>query len=111
MSRPPANNIVAGALRGRVFGGSGQSKGERSKKIALEQLPNGSIKSAEIENEKGHLVWSFDISKPGTRNITELLVDLAPLEQRFYCPLIIRTSSDLAPVCTSTVKMFPTPGA
>jgi Predicted membrane protein len=77
---------VAGALRGRVFGGSGRaapsapcgsgkSKGERSNKIALEQSPNGSIKSAEIENEKGHLVWSFDISEPGTRNITELLVD------------------------------------
>jgi hypothetical protein len=29
----------------------------------------------------------------------------------FYCPLIIRTSSDLAPVFTSTVKTFPTPGA
>lgn len=46
-----------------------------AKKIALEQVRSGSIKSAEIENEKGHLVWSFDIAKPGTRNITEVLVD------------------------------------
>jgi uncharacterized membrane protein YkoI len=50
-------------------------KRSEAQKIALEQVPSGSIKSAEIENEKGHLVWSFDISKPGTRNITEVLVD------------------------------------
>jgi uncharacterized membrane protein YkoI len=50
-------------------------KESEAKKIALEQVPSGSIKSAEIEDEKGHLVWSFDISKPGTRNITEVLVD------------------------------------
>jgi uncharacterized membrane protein YkoI len=47
----------------------------QAKKIALTKVPNGSIKSAEIENEKGHLVWSFDISKAGTRDITEVLVD------------------------------------
>lgn len=50
-------------------------KESEAKKIALQQVPSGSIKSAEIENEKGHLVWSFDISKPGTQDITEVLVD------------------------------------
>ena len=50
-------------------------KESEAKRIALEQVPSGSIKSAEIENERGHLVWSFDISKSGTRNITEVLVD------------------------------------
>jgi hypothetical protein len=29
----------------------------------------------EIENEKGHLVWSFDIAKPNTKDITEILID------------------------------------
>jgi Zn-dependent metalloprotease len=43
--------------------------------IALARVPHGSIKSAEIENERNHLVWSFDISTHGTRNITEILVD------------------------------------
>lgn len=43
--------------------------------IALGKVPHGSIKSAEIENEKGHLVWSFDIARPMTRDITEVLVD------------------------------------
>ncbi len=43
--------------------------------IALAKVPHGSIKSAEIENEKGHLVWSFDIAQTGSRDITEILVD------------------------------------
>jgi hypothetical protein len=50
------------------------SKGQ-AEHLALARVPHGSIKSAEIENEKGHLVWSFDISNPGTRNITEILID------------------------------------
>jgi uncharacterized membrane protein YkoI len=50
------------------------TKGE-AEHLALNRVPHGSIKSAEIENEKGHLVWSFDISTPGTPNITEILVD------------------------------------
>ena len=43
--------------------------------IALAKVPHGSIKSAEIENEKGHLVWSFDIAQAGIGDITEILVD------------------------------------
>ena len=38
-------------------------------------VPNGKIQSAELENEKGAQVWSFDIEQPGTRTITEILVD------------------------------------
>ena len=47
----------------------------QAEKIALQKVPGGNIKTAEIENEHGKLVWSFDISKPGTRDITEILVD------------------------------------
>jgi uncharacterized membrane protein YkoI len=46
-----------------------------AEQIALAKVPHGSVKSAEIENEKGRLVWSFDIARPGTRDITEILVD------------------------------------
>jgi len=46
-----------------------------AEQIALAKVPHGSVKTAEIEKEKGHLVWSFDIARPGTRNITEILVD------------------------------------
>jgi uncharacterized membrane protein YkoI len=43
--------------------------------IALAKVSHGTVQSAEIENEKGHLVWSFDIAQPGTKDITEILVD------------------------------------
>lgn len=47
----------------------------QAQQIALAKVPHGSVKSAEIENEKGRLVWSFDIAQPGTRDITEIWVD------------------------------------
>lgn len=46
-----------------------------AEQIALAKVSQGTVKSAEIENEKGHLVWSFDIARPGTRDITEIQVD------------------------------------
>jgi uncharacterized membrane protein YkoI len=46
-----------------------------AEEIAMAKVPHGSVQSAEIENEKGRLVWSFDIARPGTRDITEILVD------------------------------------
>jgi uncharacterized membrane protein YkoI len=47
----------------------------QAEQVALAQVPHGRVKTAEIENEKGHLVWSFDISRPNTKDITEILVD------------------------------------
>jgi len=46
-----------------------------AEQIALAKVSHGIVKSAEIEKEKGHLVWSFDIARPSTRDITEILVD------------------------------------
>src|SRR5207249_11335606 len=46
-----------------------------AEKIALAKVSHGIVKSAEIEKEKAHLVWSFDIAKPNTNDITEILVD------------------------------------
>lgn len=46
-----------------------------AEQIALAKVSRGIVKSAEIENEKGHLVWSFDIARPGRHDITEILVD------------------------------------
>ena len=42
---------------------------------ALKKAPGGKVKEAELEEEGGQLVWSFDIARPGTRNITEVQVD------------------------------------
>ena len=47
----------------------------QAEKIALEKAPGGKIRSSELEHEKGALVWSFDITMPGTRDITEVLVN------------------------------------
>jgi hypothetical protein len=46
-----------------------------AEQIALAKVSHGIVKSAEIEKEKGHLVWSFDIAQPGTHDITECLID------------------------------------
>ena len=46
-----------------------------AEKTALSQVPGGTIKEGELEKEKGKLIWSFDISTPGTKDITEVQVD------------------------------------
>jgi len=55
------------------------SKGE-AKKVALAEvkkrgLHHAKIKEAELEQEKGLLVWSFDIATKGTKDITEVQVN------------------------------------
>jgi uncharacterized membrane protein YkoI len=46
-----------------------------AEKIALAKVPKGKVKEAELEEEKGKLIWSFDIATPGTKDITEVQVD------------------------------------
>jgi uncharacterized membrane protein YkoI len=46
-----------------------------AEKSALAKVPNGKIKSEELEREHGKLVWSFDIATAGTKDITEVQVD------------------------------------
>src|SRR6266436_8391920 len=46
-----------------------------AEKTALGKVPDGKIKAAELEKEHGKLIWSFDISMPKSRNITEVQVD------------------------------------
>jgi uncharacterized membrane protein YkoI len=48
---------------------------EEAAKTALAKVPSGKIKSAELEKEHGKLIWSFDISMPKAKNITEIQVD------------------------------------
>jgi uncharacterized membrane protein YkoI len=42
---------------------------------ALAKVPNGTCKEGELEKEHGKLIWSFDISTPDTKDITEVNVD------------------------------------
>ena len=46
-----------------------------AEKIALEKVPGGTIKQGELEKEKGKLIWSFDITMPGTKDLKEVQVD------------------------------------
>ena len=46
---------------------------KKAKAIALKKVPNGKIESAELENEGGKLIYSFDIK--GGSGITEVNVD------------------------------------
>ena len=85
-------NLVCSTIVVSLLAGCSSEKGEReesqaqlkaeakvsqpdAERIALAQAPNGTIKSSEIEREKGKLMWSFDIATPGTTDITEVNVD------------------------------------
>jgi uncharacterized membrane protein YkoI len=48
---------------------------DAAQQTALAKIPNGTIKEAEIEKEKGKLQWSFDVATPDTKDITEVNVD------------------------------------
>ncbi len=48
---------------------------DQAEKTALARVPDGKIQSAELEREDGKLVWSFDLARPGTKDITEVQVD------------------------------------
>lgn len=42
---------------------------------ALKEVPNGKVKSSEIERENGKLIYSFAIAAPGKTGIEEINVD------------------------------------
>jgi len=46
-----------------------------AEKAALVKVPGGTIKEGELEKEKGKLIWSFDITTPGSTDIKEVQVD------------------------------------
>lgn len=46
-----------------------------AEKIALAKVPGGKVKSSELEEENGKLIWSFDIATKGSKDITEIAVD------------------------------------
>lgn len=48
---------------------------DSAQKLALAQVSKGWIKEAELENEKGALVYSYDITVAGKSGIDEVLID------------------------------------
>ncbi len=49
--------------------------GGTARATALARVPGGIVKSAELEEEDGLLVYSFDIRVEGESGVTEILVD------------------------------------
>jgi uncharacterized membrane protein YkoI len=42
---------------------------------ALAEVPNGTVKSSELEREHGKLIYSYDISVPGKKGVEEIAVN------------------------------------
>ncbi|MFI4970014.1 MAG: PepSY domain-containing protein, partial [Lysobacterales bacterium] len=42
---------------------------------ALQKVPDGIVASSELEKEHGKLIWSFDIERHDSKDITEIQVD------------------------------------
>ena len=47
----------------------------QARSTALKEVPNGRVKSSELERENGKLIYSFDITVPGKSGIEEVHVD------------------------------------
>ena len=47
----------------------------QARATALKEVPNGRVRSSELERENGNLVYSFDIKVPGKSGIEEVQVN------------------------------------
>src|SRR3989442_11867782 len=85
-------NVICSALIIGLFAGCASERHEKgeneaklqaeakvsradAEKSALAKVPGGTIKEGELEKEKGKLIWSFDITTPGSSDIKEVQVD------------------------------------
>lgn len=73
-SAPAASASAAAATQTKLDANATLSRAD-AEKIALTRARGGNIKEAELEQEHGKLVWSFDIATPGTNDITEVQVN------------------------------------
>lgn len=48
---------------------------DSAQKVALAQVPHGRIRTAELENDKGTLVYSYDVKASGKSGVDEVLID------------------------------------
>lgn len=66
---PPVKESKPGLLRQATI------TPDSATRTAMRQVPNGQVQEAEVEREKGKLVYSYDIKVPGKSGIEEVLVD------------------------------------
>ena len=48
---------------------------DSARALALRTVPGGAIQSSELEQERGKLIYSFDVKVPGKRGIEEVNID------------------------------------
>lgn len=48
---------------------------ETARATALKEVPNGTVKSSELERERGKLIYSVDVTVPGKTGIEEVNVN------------------------------------
>ena len=48
---------------------------ETARATALKEVPNGTVKSSELEKEHGKLIYSYDITVPGKSGVEEVNVN------------------------------------
>ena len=70
-----ATGLLAGCTSEKQLEAKAKISKVEAEKIALTKAPGGTVKEGELEKEHGKLIWSFDISRPGTSDITEVQVD------------------------------------
>ena len=70
-----APTLAAAGESQTVLKAQAQVTEAKARKTALAKVPGGSVKSSDLEKERGKLIWSFDIAMPKSRNVTEVQVD------------------------------------
>ena len=66
--------LAAGAFAAKATSPKPKITMAEARATALKKAP-GTVKSEELENEKGKLIYSFDIKQSGQTGITEVAVD------------------------------------
>lgn len=67
--------VLALLLPGSLHAAAAKVPYDRAEITALELVPGGSVVTGELAREHGRLVWLFDVSVPGSRNVREIQVD------------------------------------
>lgn len=67
--------LVLALLPGTLYAAPTRVPYDRAEITALKLVPGGAVVTGELGRERGRLVWLFDVSIPGSRNVREIQVD------------------------------------
>ena len=81
--KPATQGMTTTKHRAKTTKAASQSALQKEAKIseataretALKEVPNGAVKSSELERENGKLIYSYDITVPGKTGVDEVNVN------------------------------------